>query len=386
VDETGRVTRMADCVAPWALGLLLFIFVLLDYSPGWHTGFRAIAIVLFAVAAGVTAGLARRRLWPLLAVTAVGSLLFSWWPAFIVASYYAGTTPRRGGRVVLFAAASAGALLGVPTLNHLSGTDYLLGPEGPVSYGERVFPVLLLVGLPLAIGLWINARRQVIAGLAERAERLEREHAVQVEWAREAERTRIAREMHDAIAHQVSLMVVHAGALEVDAPDLETRHTAELIRSTGRQALTSLRQALHVLRTPVAEPSTLDDLDRLLQQSRAAGLPVRRTDHGTIRPVPAIAQHTAYRVVQEALTNVHKHAAGAATEVTVRYRAADLEVTVHNGPPTAGRTPHRLPGSGLGLTGLGERLQLISGDLAACPGSDGGFTVTARIPTARELP
>jgi signal transduction histidine kinase len=390
VDETGRVTRIADRAAPWVLGVLLSMFVLLDYSPRWQPAARDIAIILFAAAAGVTAGMAHHRLWPLLAVTAAGSLLFSWWPAFIVASYYAATTLRRGGRVVLFTAASAGVLLVVPTLHDLFDTDYLLGPEGPISFGERVFLVLLLVGLPLAIGLWINARRQVIASLAERAERLEREQAAQVERARAAERTRIAREMHDAVAHQVSLMVVHAGALEVDAPDQGTRHTAELIRSTGRQALTSLRQVLHVLRTPVAEPPApppaLDDLDRLLQQSRTAGLPVRRTDHGVVRPVPAAAQYAAYRVVQEALTNVHKHAAGAVTEVTVRYRPGDLEVTVHNVRPATGQAPHKLPGSGLGLAGLGERLHLIGGDFGAGPGPDGGFTVTARIPTAGGLP
>ena len=390
MDETGRVTRVADRAAPWALGLLLSIFILLDYPPRGHTVARGVAIILFAVAAGLAAGTARRRLWPLLAVTAVGSLLFSWWPAFIVASYYAATTLRRGGRVVLFTAASAGALLVPPTLHDLSGTEYPLGPEEPVSPAERVFLLLLLIGLPLAIGLWINARRQVVAGLAERAERLEREHAARVERARQADRARIAREMHDAVAHQVSLVVVHAGALEVDAPDQETRHTAELIRSTGRQALTSLRQVLHVLRTPEVEPPapppTLDDLDRLLELSRAAGLPVRRTDRGVVRPVPATAQHAAYRVVQEALTNIHKHAAGAATEVTVRYGPGGLEVTVHNGTSAGGRAPHGLPASGLGLVGLGERLQLIGGDFGAGPGPDGGFTVTASIPTEMETP
>lgn len=372
-----EVTRLVDRAAPWVLGLLLAVFVVLDY--GLH-----LAVALFAAAAGVTAGLARHRLAPLLAVTAVGSLLFSSWPVFAVASYYAATRLRRGCHVVLFAAGSAGALLLVPVLYTLLGTDHILGPEEPITYPERLFLALLVVGFPLAVGLWIGARRQMLAGLAERAERLEREHAANVERARAAERTRIAREMHDTVAHQVSLMVVHAGALELDGPDQQTRNTAELIRATGREALTNLRQVLHVLRTPAAGPPapqpTLADLDRLLQQSRAAGLPVHRTDRGEARPVPVTTQHAAYRVVQEALTNVHKHAASAATEVTVRYGQADLELRVHNVRPPAGPPAVRLPGSGLGLAGLGERVRLAGGQFRAGPDPDGGFTVVARIP------
>lgn len=372
-------TRVADRVAPWAVGLVLFALTLADYAPGW----RDMAILLSAVASGVAAGVVRWRRWPLFAVTAVGSALFSVWPPFIVASYYAATTLRRSAHVAVFVAVAVAALLGVPLVYSALGTDFALGPDHEISAGERWFSVLFVIGMPLVLGLWINARRQVLAGLRERAERLEREHAARAEQARAAERARIAREMHDVVAHKVSLIVVHAGALEVGAPDDDTERTAALIRATGREALTDLRAVLGVLRSPhaasdqLAPPPVLRDLDRLLRQSRSAGLVVRRHDEGAARPLPATAERAAYRVVQEALTNVHKHAGGAATDLTLRYLPGCFEVTVDNAPGSA----EALPGSGLGLVGLRERLALIGGWLHAGPRPDGGFLVHARIPT-----
>ncbi|WP_165969150.1 sensor histidine kinase [Actinomadura sp. KC06] len=387
------IARLADRVAPGALGLLLAGFVLLDYygeRPGRAGG---ALIIAFAAITGTAAATARHRLWPIFAVTAPASLLFSWWPGFIVASYYAATTLRRRAHLALFTAASAVALLGLPVLYDTSGLEFALGPGFPTSAFDGVLAVLFLVGLPLVAGLWINARRQVLAGLAERAERLERDQAARTERARAAERTRIAREMHDVVAHKVSLIVLHAGALEVGTSDQDARDTAELIRATGQAALTDLRDVLGVLRSPPAgRPSTalpvLGELGRLLDQSRSAGLPVRRRDEGTPRPLPAAAERAAYRVVQEALTNVHKHAGGAATEVVLRYRPDHLELTVANEPPadTQGAAGPPPPGAGLGLIGLRERLELVGGRLDAGPRPDGGFTVRARIPTTAEEP
>ncbi|MER7498542.1 histidine kinase [Nonomuraea pusilla] len=168
------------------------------------------------------------------------------------------------------------------------------------------------VVLPLVAGLWVGARRQVLAGLRERAARLEREQAARAGQARAQERTRIAREMHDVVAHRVSLIVLHTGALEVSVPDERTAAEIASIRAAGREALANLREVLGVLRAQEspdghAPPPSLADLDRLLGQSRSAGLRVRRRDEGDPRPVPEAAQRAAYRVVQEALTNVHKH-------------------------------------------------------------------------------
>ncbi|WP_242614394.1 sensor histidine kinase [Actinomadura roseirufa] len=378
--------RLTDRLAPWALGSVLAAFTLLDYSAGRHGAAEDLAIALFAAGAGGAAATARRRRWPLFAVTAVGAFLFSCWPAFLVASYYAATTTRRGAHLAAFAGTAAAALLAVPVAADILGTGLVLGPEDRMSAGDRVFSVLFLVGLPLAVGLWINARRQVLAALAERAGRLEREQAARAEQARAAERARIAREMHDVVAHKVSLVVLHAGALQSDAADEDTRRAADLIRATGREALANLREVLGVLRAAHAEPRTpppaLSDLERLLAQSRAAGLTVRRRDEGAARPLPDAAERAAYRVVQEALTNVHKHAAGAAAEVVLRHRPGHLEVTVHNGPAEA--APDLPPGGGLGLAGLRERLALLGGTLEAGPRPDGGFAVRARVPAVRE--
>ncbi|MFD0689147.1 sensor histidine kinase [Actinomadura fibrosa] len=385
IASRDRLTRLADGAAPWMLGLLLSALVLVDYSAGRHARPRDLVIVLFAALAGVTAGTSRRRLWPLFAVTAAGTVLFSQWPGLIVASYYAATRLRRGIHIVAFTAAAAAGLAGMPLLNTALGTGFLLGPDPEVSAAERAFTGLLLVGTPLTVGLWIDARRAVIAGLAERARRLEREQVARAEQARAAERTRIAREMHDVVAHKVSLIVLHAGALEVNAPDAATETAAALIRTAGREALGDLRDVLGVLRAPRAPaeppvpPPVLHDLDRLLRESRAAGLQVRRHVKGDARTLPSAAERAAYRVVQEALTNVHRHAAGAATQVTLHYHPHHLEVTVRNDPPAQHRADP-LPGSGLGLTGLRERLDLAGGHLDADHDPDGGFTVRARIP------
>ncbi len=246
--ETGRspasALRAAGGIVPWALGMVMFVLTLVDYSAGWDEPVRDSALVVYAALSAGAAGLARWHRWPLLAATAVGAVLFSSWPGFLSASYYAGTSVRRSAHVVVFACAATVALLGVPALHHALGADFPLGSDHQITATERGFSVLFLIGTPLVLGLWVGARRQVLAALAERAERLEREHTARAEQARTAERTCIAREMHDVVAHKVSLMVLHAGALEVGARDGETTRTAELIRATGREALTNLRVPL----------------------------------------------------------------------------------------------------------------------------------------------
>jgi signal transduction histidine kinase len=232
--------------------------------------------------------------------------------------------------------------------------------------------------------MWISARRKVVAGLRERADRLEREQAVLAERARVEERTRIARDMHDVVAHQVSLMVLRAGALEINAPDEKTAAEAELIRTTGKEALTQLRAVLGILRHGGREPETfqpqptLADIDALLDQSRSIGVPIERRDEGTVSELHAVVEHTAYRVVQEALTNIHKHAGLVPTQVVLRRLPSALEVTVNN------VVPHdcvaEMSGSGLGLISLRERVELLGGEFTARPDEDGGFTVSARLP------
>ncbi|KAB1915005.1 hypothetical protein F8274_05470 [Micromonospora sp. AMSO31t] len=240
-----------------------------------------------------------------------------------------------------------------------------------------------VVVFPLVAGLWIGARRDTLAALRDRAERLEREQVARADRVRAEERARIAREMHDVVAHRVSLMVVHAGALEVTAADPATVEAAALIRSTGRAALTDLREVLGVLRqraghgTPLP-PAGLDAVDELVRESRAAGLRVDRQDEGTPGPVPGGVARTVHRVVQEGLTNVRKHAPGAEVTVRLRHLPDGIEAAVRNGPST--RPGSALPGAGLGLVGLRERVELAGGRLSAGPTADGGFLLRALVP------
>lgn len=382
------VGDLADRLAPWAVALTVFGFALgsVQGYVGVPSDSRAVVKLGLVAAAGVTAGLARRWRWPLFVVAALNLLTLSVWAPAVAASYYAGTTLRRRGHLMVYLLAGLGVWLASVFVARAAGGERAITVG---TFPNALFYLLIAMVLPVVVGLWVGARRQVLEGLRERAERLEREQAARADQAAAEERSRIAREMHDVVAHRVSLMVLHAGALEVRAPDDAIAEEARLIRTTGREALANLREVLGVLRSPtgradagetdhaLAPPPVLLDLDGLLEQSRSAGLPVTRTDEGSPRRLPVIVEQTAYRVVREGLTNVHKHAAGAETEVVLRYLPDRLDVEVRNGPP--GRPVDPLPGSGLGLLGLRERIELLGGRLTAGP-DGGGFRLHAGLP------
>ncbi|MEU8275962.1 sensor histidine kinase [Microbispora bryophytorum] len=372
--------NILDRALPWALGGAVFLLCA-GSAYGW-TGVATTlpapaALTVVAAAAGATV-VARRSVWPVTVVAAVAYVWLAMWPPAVVASYYAGLHLGRRRALWLYAAGASAvwALGGV--------VSSLSGGHRALAMGSSPNVLILggaLVGLPLVAGLWSHARRQVLVAMRERAEQLLREQVLRADQARAQERARIAREMHDVVAHRVSLMVLHAGALEVGAPDGRTAQAAALIGDVGREALSNLREVLGVLRAPDAsrDPQpTLADLDRLLEQSRALGLVINRRDEGPARPLGHSAERTAYRVVQEALTNVHKHAGGAETDVVVRYLPAELEVLIRNATSPSGEG---LPGSGWGLVGLRERVELLGGTLEAGP-HGGDFQVLARIPAA----
>ncbi|WP_182900332.1 sensor histidine kinase [Microbispora sp. H10830] len=377
---TSTGSGILDRALPWALGSAVFVLCAGSVS-GWAgvatTVPAPVALAVAAASAGATVA-ARRSVWPVTVVAAVAYVWLAMWPPAVVASYYAGLHLGRRQALWLYAAGASAvwALGGV--VSRLSGGHRAL------AMGSSPNVLILggaLVGLPLVAGLWSRARRQVLDAVREQAEQLLREQVLRAEQARAQERARIAREMHDVVAHRVSLMVLHAGALEVGAPDERTAQAAALISDVGREALHNLREVLGVLRSPDAsrDPQpTLADLDRLLEQSRALGLMVNRRDEGPARPLGHSAERTAYRVVQEALTNVHKHARGAETDVVVRYLPAELEVLIRNATSPTGEG---FPGSGWGLVGLRERVELLGGTLEAGP-HGGGFQVLARIPAA----
>ena len=256
----------------------------------------------------------------------------------------------------------------------------------------------------VALGLYARTRRGLVASLHEQVRQAEATQHLMAEQARRAERARIAVEMHDVLAHRVSLMALHAGALEV-RPDLapgEVRETAGLIRSTARQALTELRDIIGVLRdaehpeAPYGPQPRLCDIAYLVGGYRQAGLNVEldmRVEEPDAAPGPL--GRDAYQIVREALTNVSKHARGTAATVSLSGRPGEgLRVTVRNkltasgpavAPPpaaessSAGSPAVELPGAGLGLVSLAERVALAGGTLAHGPDDGGDFVLTATL-------
>ncbi|MFI8996070.1 sensor histidine kinase [Streptomyces sp. NPDC053542] len=287
---------------------------------------------------------------------------------------------------------------------------------------------LVLTAPPVLLGLYVGARRRLVESLRERNDGLERELMLlaeraeeRAEWARNEERTRIAREMHDVVAHRVSLMVVHAAALQAVAlkdPEKAARN-AGLVGDMGRQALTELREMLGVLRTGegsgasarvsdeperlvavaskvskvarvpesaespnrgAAAGGVLADVAGLVDQSRAAGTVVELSVEGEARPYGPGVEQTAFRVVQEALTNVHKHAPGARVRVRLAHRDGEVAVQVENGPSERGAADAGLPSGGNGLVGMRERVTGLGGVFVSGATETGGFRVSAVLP------
>ncbi|MBB5964654.1 sensor histidine kinase [Planomonospora venezuelensis] len=235
-------------------------------------------------------------------------------------------------------------------------------------------------------GHHVATRRELIASLHDRARTADREQALAARVARDAERNRIARDMHDVMAHRLSLVALHAGAL-AHRGDLDRERaasTARTIQTNAQLALTELRQVLGLLRADHDGPQpTLAELPALLADAREAGATVRLDTSGVrdedLRALPETLSCTALRIVQEALTNARKHAP--AEPVTVRLagrRGTRLELEVRNRIGVApGTAP---PSAGLGLTGLAERVRLAGGELEYGERSDGSFAVLARLP------
>ena len=251
-----------------------------------------------------------------------------------------------------------------------------------------------------ALGDSMGARRAYSAALEERAVRAERERDAQAEIAAAAERARIARELHDVIAHNLSVMVAQAdgGSYAFDAAPEQSRQALAEIGRTGRQALSEMSSLLGVLRTG-SEAAPLDpapaaaEIADLVAQAREARMDVSYSVDGAVRPLPAGLSLTAYRIVQEALTNVRKHAGpDPAVEVTVRYGEDELLIRVtDNGRGSAGLPRYgAAPGAstdapgGHGLTGMRERAAIYGGVVQAGPRPDGGFEVTARLPLSAD--
>jgi signal transduction histidine kinase len=255
-------------------------------------------------------------------------------------------------------------------------------------YDDPAIPMWVDIALAVAAtaivipwGLFARTQRDLLRTAHERAARAEAEQQAQADAAREAERRRIAGEMHDVLAHRLSLLSVHAGALEFrpDAPPEEIAEAAGVIRATAHSALTDLRDVIGVLRagdggTAPPQP-TLDAIPALVEESRAAGMNVQARIDAT--GGEAMVGRTAYRVVQEGLTNARKHAPAAAVEVTVG--PADSKLIVEVVSRRSAIAPPSAPG-GSGLIGLSERVELAGGTLEHGPDARGDFVLRAVLP------
>ena len=244
---------------------------------------------------------------------------------------------------------------------------------------------MILVFVPIvAAGAGLRSLRERVAVAQERAQDLERDQARATALATEQERARIARELHDVITHNVSVMVVQAGAARTIMGRSPEQAAAALlaVESAGRAAMTELQHTMGLLapdgEAQLAPQPGLAELDQLIGRVRSTGMRVELIETGAPRPLAPGADLAAYRVVQEALTNAAKHAAGAATRVHIGYAPAELVVEVGSG---AGRSsPDAATGNGRGLMGLRERLAACDGRLEAAGRADGGFEVRAVIP------
>jgi signal transduction histidine kinase len=328
------------------------------------------------VAPFITAPIAVRRRYPTLVGTAVpvlGSLQYALGrdpqivsePVAIFCALYAlavWTSPLRF--------ALGFALVGAANLATIAGPNGSVHKAVPFAVVEAV--AMLLV-------------RRVIGDRERRARIAERERDVAAREAVVEERARIARELHDVIAHHVSMIVLQAGAERrlLGDTNASTREVLETVEQTGRGALTEMRRLLGMLRGDAHEPltpqPTLDDVPTLVRQLREAGLPVELHIDGEQRELPVGIELSAYRIVQEALTNALKHAGDARTSVNVRYGPNSLELEIAD--DGAGNAS-RVSGSGHGLVGMRERVGLYGGHFEALPDPQGGFVVRARLPIA----
>lgn len=364
-----------------AVGIGLLTLESLTSGPdrsGTHESDLLLAVDLLAGAAGCCALWVRRRrpvgvAVILVVLTAIAPLASG---ALLVGMFgLAVHRPFRPVAVVTAAALVSGAV------------QAGLRPDPSSSWITSVTFGTVLILLVIGWGMVVRSGRQLVLVLRERARRAETEADLRAEQAQRLAREAIAREMHDVLAHRLTLLSVHAGALEFrpDAPVPEVARAAGVIRDSAHEALQDLREIIGVLRTPGESDEnrpqpTLGTLPALIDESRQAGMAVTLV-HRVADPdgVPAASGRTAYRIAQEGLTNARKHAPGAEVTVTVAGGPGDgLTIEVAN-PAPPGVVP-KVPGSGQGLIGLTERATLAGGRLEHRARADGGFRVEAWLP------
>lgn len=318
-----------------------------------------------------------RRRWPFLAVlVTVPGFLAGW--AQLAAMIALGTLARR--KQWMWQTMIAAGLVWVCRY-----VKWPLDEFVAQSWREHVLNALygiLVAGMPIAIGLLMALRNQLADRLADLAESREREQRLHEQTIRAAERASLAREMHDVVSHQVTLIAMQAGALVVSAQDDESRLAANTIRQLSKRTLDELRDLVGVLRSGAAD-DVHPGLEELGQLLRGSEVPIDLIEREVPDPVPPAVSRAAYRTVQEALTNIHKHAHGASATIRLFPCGSALIVEVINDRPDTKNSPGlsgRLPSGGHGLLGVRERAVLLGGTFHAGHTPDGGFRVCVTYP------
>lgn len=375
----GRLFDVGVVLALLALGAAIVIT-----STSAIPRFSAVRIPTYIVLMLSLASLLIRRRYPLLTIgiIAAGVLTeaiirpaFVFEPLVMVAVYVAASRlPWRNalaigvGLFVLFLV--AGGLVD--------------GSESP----SKTVTALVALGAAFAVGVYVSTRTEYVNSLQARAEQLVRERELLAGQAVAEERVRIARELHDVVAHHLSLITIQAGALRAQVGEgSAAAATADVIASTGHQAMDEMRRMLGVLRLGAQDGAAdhapqpgLRDIEQLVKQTRAAGVPVALTVEGEARPLPPGVELSAYRIVQEALTNVLRHAGPAHCTVVMAYGVESLELRITDDGRGSDAAPSDV---GHGLVGMRERVALFGGELYAGRVPDGGFAVRATLPVPR---
>ncbi|MEV3890041.1 histidine kinase [Streptomyces griseoincarnatus] len=403
--QTSRPARRSlsrpAAASPWSRGRIAGETVLLLVLAG-------IAGPMYAMESGSTAkgwavallvgllSLVRRSLpaTALVVSAALAGSVLGAGPLLMYASWSAGSRIERPWRAVGAYAAGlvlyvAGGLLG-------DGAEDALELSLLMAAALGAGPYLVLAVVPGLASRYRAQRRDLLEALRRHNAQLVREQAMVARQARLLERQRIAQDMHDSLGHQLALIAVHAGALEVD-PELggRQREGVGILREAARSAMRELREAVGILRVDTEGPTTpapgpepeaapargAAGVDALVASSRGAGAPVELRRRGDARPLAPATDHAVYRIVQEGLTNAHKHAPGAPITVELRYEPDSLVVEVANAPVPDG-TPPAPPAisGGQGLAGLGERARLVGGMVHSGPSPDGGFRLAGVLP------
>jgi signal transduction histidine kinase len=378
-SRTGRdwAADAAYLTAGATLGVLFLLGTMADEPPSARP---PLALDLIVGGTACLALLLRRR-WPVWMALAMGvaGTFFSSVAFGVTFVAVFNVALRRSWRVT--GAVAAVHMAPIVGLYHLDAATTR-------QYVETVTVVGLLDAVLITSGMLVRSQRLLVGSLRDRARQAEEGQRLRVEEARHLERERLAREMHDVLAHRISLLAMHAGALEFrqDAPADQAR-AAGVIRQCAYEAMEDLREVIGMLRASTAAPDarrpqpTLTDLPALIDESSRANAPITLDNRiGDLSDVPTRIGRHAYRIVQEALTNARKHAPSADVRITVDGSAgAELTVEVRNSlSPTI--AAGRLPGAGAGLIGLRERVDLVGGRLEHGRTGNGDFHLRAWLP------